>query len=147
MSLSSGADRVIIHTHTPALIALTCALDLDTMSLSRLLWEMHTECMLAFPSGCGFVPWEAPGGDALAAATANVLKQRTLVIWQFHGILGAGPDLDAVFGLIETAEKAAQIYIHAQAAGGVLHRLSRAQLESLAQAFGVSPDPHVLGND
>ena len=31
--------------------------------------------------------------------------------WAQHGIYGAGKDLDETFGLIETAEKAAEIYM------------------------------------
>ena len=73
---SGGADRAIIHTHPPNLIALTYALDLDTRSLTRLLWEMHTECIVVFPRGCGFMPWRMPGSDDLARATAEVLAQR-----------------------------------------------------------------------
>ena len=34
-----------------------------------------------------------------------------LVVWAQHGIYGAGKDLDETFGLIETAEKAAEIYM------------------------------------
>ena len=34
-----------------------------------------------------------------------------LVVWSLHGIYGAGKDLDETFGLIETAEKAAEIYM------------------------------------
>ena len=34
------------------------------------------------------------------------------VIWGMHGICGAGRTVDEAFGLIETVEKAAQIYMH-----------------------------------
>ena len=34
-----------------------------------------------------------------------------LVVWAQHGIYGAGRDLDETFGLIETAEKAAAVYL------------------------------------
>ena len=34
-----------------------------------------------------------------------------LVVWSQHGIYGAGKDLDGTFGLIETAEKGAEIYM------------------------------------
>ena len=34
-----------------------------------------------------------------------------LVIWAHHGTYGAGKDLDETFGLIETAEKASEIYM------------------------------------
>ena len=33
------------------------------------------------------------------------------MVWGMHGIYGAGKTLDETFGLIETVEKAAQIYM------------------------------------
>ena len=33
------------------------------------------------------------------------------MVWAQHGIYGAGQDLDEAFGLIETAEKAAEVYL------------------------------------
>ena len=142
---TGGADRALIHTHPTHLIALTYALDLDTPTLSRLLWEMHTECIVFFPAGCGFVPWALPGSRALAEATAEVLERRPLALWAHHGVVAAGPDLDHVFGLIETAEKAAEIYLKVAALGPIARRLTTEQLAVLAETFGVHPDPEILG--
>jgi rhamnulose-1-phosphate aldolase len=141
---SGDQDRAVIHTHPPHLIALTYALALDTASLTRLLWQMHTECIVVFPMGCGFVEWLLPGSQELARATEEIMERRSLVLWQYHGIVAAGPDLDAAFGLIETAEKAAEIYLMAAALGPVQRRLDDQQLVALARRFGVEPDPEIL---
>jgi rhamnulose-1-phosphate aldolase len=138
-------DRAVIHTHPANLIALTYALTLDTASLTRLLWEMHTECIVVFPKGCGFAEWRLPGSEALARATERIMERRSLALWQYHGIVAAGPDLDKAFGLIETAEKAAEIYLKAAALGPVERRLDDEQLTALARRFGVEPDPEILG--
>lgn len=143
--VTRGGDRAIIHTHPTNLIALTYAMELDTKKLTRLLWQMHTECIVVFPGGCGFVTWRLPGSEDLACATAKVLETRTIALWQHHGIVAAGPDLDTAFGLIDTAEKAAQIYMLAAPLGGVPHRLSMEQLAALAEKFEVTPDPEILG--
>ena len=45
------------------------------------------------------------------------------------------------FGLIETAEKAAEIYLKAAALGPVERRLDSEQLTALARRFGVELDP------
>jgi rhamnulose-1-phosphate aldolase len=145
MTATGGTDRAIIHTHPQNLIALTYAMDLDTERLTRLLWEMHTECVVVFPMGCGFVRWRMPGGRELAEATAEVLARRTMAVWQHHGIVAAGPDLEHAFGLIETAEKAAEIYFKAAALGPVTRRLTTEQLTALATNFGVEPDREILG--
>ncbi len=139
-------SRAVIHTHPANLIALTYALELDTASLTRLLWEMHTECIVVFPRGCGFVDWRLPGSKELARATEEIMERRTLALWQYHGIVAAGRNLDAAFGLIETAEKAAEIYLKAAALGPVEHRLSNEQLSALARHFGVQPDPEILAS-
>ena len=59
-----------------------------------------------------------------------------LVVWSLHGIYGAGKDLDETFGLIETAEKAAEIYMKI-AHLPRLNTISDEQMRLLEQRFGV----------
>jgi rhamnulose-1-phosphate aldolase len=142
--VAENGDRAVIHTHPANLIALTYALPLDTASLTRLLWEMHTECIVVFPGGCGFVEWRLPGSEDLARTTERIMERRSLALWQYHGIVATGRHLDMAFGLIETAEKAAEIYLKAAALGPVERRLDSEQLTALARRFGVEPDPEIL---
>ena len=54
-----------------------------------------------------------------------------------HGIYGAGKTLDETFGLIETVEKAAQIYMltaHLPRKNTILD----SQMQELAEFFGVN---------
>jgi rhamnulose-1-phosphate aldolase len=51
------------------------------------------------------------GTEEIGIATAEKMKEHRLVIWTNHGIYGTGRDLDEAFGLIETVEKTAQIYV------------------------------------
>lgn len=139
-----GANQAIIHTHPPNLIALTYAVDLDTYSLTRLLWEMHGECIVVFPEGIEYLPWMMAGSDPIAAATAAAFQKRNLVVWQYHGIFGAGENLDAAFGLIDTAEKAAEIYIKSAAIGGVRHKLPLEKLYAIARNFGAEPAADIV---
>jgi len=138
------ADRAVLHTHPTNLIALTYAVPLTTRSLTRLLWEMHTECIVVFPRGCGFLDWRLPGSEEQARATEEVFERRTLAVWQHHGVVALGADFETAFGLIETAEKAAGIYLKVAALGPVSQKLSSAQFTALAQKFGVEPDPEFL---
>jgi rhamnulose-1-phosphate aldolase len=142
--LSESAERAVIHTHAPNLIALTNALDLDTGSLTRLLWQIHAECIVVFSEGVEFIPWMLPGSVEISRATALALRSRRAAVWQFHGIVAVGRNLDATFGLIDTIEKAASIYVRAVAAGGVRNKLSAAQLRQLAAKFQVVPDETIL---
>ena len=51
------------------------------------------------------------GTNEICEATAEKMQTARLVVWAQHGIYGAGVDLDETFGLIETAEKGAEIYM------------------------------------
>jgi len=139
--------RAVIHTHAPNLVALSNAMDLDSRTLTRLLWQIHAECIVVFPDGVEFIPWMLPGSVELAEATAKALERRRVTVWQFHGILAAGRNLDAAFGLIDTVEKAAGIYLRVLAAGGIKNKLSADQLRQLARHFKVVPDESILSEE
>ena len=47
--------------------------------------------------------------------------------------------MDEVFGLIETAEKAAEVYTYVCAQGGIKQTISDENLRLLADSFGVTP--------
>jgi len=141
---SGGIERAVIHTHSPNVIALTNILELDTRRLTRLLWQIHAECVVAFPEGIEFVPWVQPGSTELAQVTGEAFARRRCAVWQFHGIVASGRNLDAAFGLIDTVEKAAVIYLTAAASGGIRQMLGPEQLRALAEQFGVQPDPEML---
>lgn len=34
---------------------------MDTYSLTKLLWEMHAECIVVFPEGVEYLPWMIAG--------------------------------------------------------------------------------------
>ncbi len=142
--VSGDSDRAVLHTHCPNITAMTLALELDTVRISKLLWQMHTECIVNFPEGIEFVPWILPGSVELGKATAKGLEKRRVILWQYHGIVATGPTLSTAFGLIDTAESAAQIYLKAVAAGGVRNRLSDKQLQALAAAFSLQVDASIL---
>lgn len=108
---SDPDNRVIMHCHPTNIIAMTFIHELDEREFTRSLWRMITECMMVFPDGVGVLPWQLCGTNEIGTATAEKMKYVRLVIWANHGIYGAGKTLDDAFGLIETVEKAAQIYM------------------------------------
>lgn len=144
MQVSNNRDRVIMHCHATNLIALTYVLELDSAVISRLLWEMSTECLVVFPEGVGVVPWMVPGKDEIGYETANKMQHHSLVLWAFHGIFGTGADLDEAFGLIDTAEKSAEILVKVLSMGGKKQTISKEQLIALAERFGVDPFQEAL---
>jgi len=111
LKATSGACRVIYHAHTSAIVALTYLVPLNDNDLTRILWQSETECPIVFPQGVGIIPWMMPGGKEIAYASCDKMKVYNAVIWAHHGTFCAGPDFDTAFGLMETLEKAADIYL------------------------------------
>ena len=93
------------------LLAMNYVHELDEKKFTHSLWEMCTECIVVFPDGIGVLPWMLCGTNEIGAATAKKMEEFRLVVWSMHGIYGAGRTMDEAFGLIETVEKAAQIYM------------------------------------
>lgn len=139
MNVTQGQDRVIMHCHATNLIALTYVLELDNASFTRQIWECSTECLVVFPDGIGIVPWMVPGTDGIGAATADQMQHHSLVLWAFHGIFGSGPSLDDAFGLIDTAEKSAEILVKVISMGGKKQTISTEELIALGKRFEVTP--------
>lgn len=104
-------NRVIMHSHPTHTLAMNYVHELDEKKFTHTLWEMCTECIAVFPDGVGILPWMLCGTGEIGKATAKKMEEFRLVIWAMHGIYGAGKTMDETFGLIETVEKAAQIYM------------------------------------
>lgn len=105
------ANRVVMHCHPANLLAMSYVHSLDEREFTRTLWQMCTECIVVFPDGVNVLPWMLCGTNEIGVATAEKMETARLVLWAQHGIYGSGKDLDETFGLIETAEKAAEIYM------------------------------------
>ena len=130
-------NRVIMHCHPTHTLAMNFVHELDEKKFTHTLWEMCTECIVVFPDGVGVLPWMLCGTPEIGRATADKMKQFRLVIWSMHGIYGAGKDLDETFGLIETVEKAAQIYM-LTAHLPRLNTIQDEEMVELAEFFGVN---------
>ena len=129
-------NRVVMHCHPANLLAMTYVHSLDEREFTRTLWQMCTECIVVFPDGVNVLPWMLCGTNEIGEATAEKMRTARLVVWSQHGIYGAGKDLDETFGLIETAEKAAEIYMKI-AHLPRLNTITDEQMHLLEERFGV----------
>ncbi len=129
-------NRVVMHCHPANLLAMTYVHTLDEREFTRTLWQMCTECIVVFPDGVNVLPWMLCGTNEIGQATAEKMRTARLVVWAQHGVYGAGRDLDETFGLIETAEKAAEIYMKI-AHLPRLNTITDAQMHQLEERFGV----------
>ncbi|MDT2492025.1 rhamnulose-1-phosphate aldolase [Enterococcus avium] len=133
-------NRVVMHCHATHLLVMTFSHEITSKAITRTLWEMCTECLVVFPEGIKVLPWLVPGSNEIGEATAKAMKDFRLVLWSFHGVYGAGRTIDETFGLIETAEKAAEVYTYVQAQGGMKQTITDENFKALAKQFGVTPN-------
>ena len=130
-------NRVVMHCHPTHTLAMNYIHELDEKKFTHTLWEMCTECIVVFPDGVGVLPWMLCGTNSIGEATAEKMKEFRLVVWGMHGIYGAGKTMDETFGLIETVEKAAQIYM-LTAHLPRINTIRDEQMVELAEFFGVN---------
>ena len=103
--------RVVMHTHPTYTIAMNGVCPLDECDFAHRLWSSNTEAIVVFPDGVGILPAMVCGTNEIGEATAKKMEEYRLVIWTNHGIYGTGHDIDEAFGLIETVEKTAWLYM------------------------------------
>lgn len=130
------AHRVVMHTHPTNTIAMSLVHDISPRAFTRTLWQMQTESIVVFPEGVAVLPWMVCGTNDIGVATAEQLKEQRLCVWTAHGIYGTGRTLDEAFGLIETVEKAAELYM-LSAGLGIKNGINDKQLRALAATFGL----------
>jgi rhamnulose-1-phosphate aldolase len=105
-------EKAIVHTHADELIALSHDKNLQNETrLNEVLLKMHTETAFFLPEGIGYVGLEVPGSQALAKANLKSLKNHKVVLWERHGCLAIGKDVNEAFDRIDLMAKAAKIYL------------------------------------
>ncbi len=130
-------NRVVMHTHPTHTLAMNYVHELDDKKFTHSLWEMCTECIAVFPEGVGTLPWMLCGTNEIGEATAEKMKDFRVVVWGMHGVYAAGKDMDETFGLVETVEKAAQIYMLTAHLPRV-NTIKDEEMMELAEYFGVN---------
>lgn len=145
---SDGRLRLVYHAHPTNLIALSFLLPPDEVLFTRELWKMMPECPMIFPAGIGVLGWMVPGDAAIAAATMEKMETFDIVLWAQHGVFAAGEGPDDCFGLVETAEKAAEILIKVRSCGPALAPVpGPGEMRALAQAFRLPLKERFLRED
>ena len=136
-------NRVVMHCHPTNLLAMTYVHTLNTNEFTHTLWQMSTECVVVFPDGVEVLPWMLCGTNEIGEATADCMTRARSVVWGMHGLYGAGKTLDEAFGLVETVEKAATIYM-LTAGLKRINTITDAQMLELADHFHVTPRAGIL---
>ena len=64
------------------------------------------------------------------------MQKHSLVLWPFHGVFGSA--LDETFGLIDTAEKSAEVLVKVLSMGGMKQTITRDELIALGKRFNAA---------
>lgn len=134
--------RIVMHTHPTYTIAMNTVCPLDEKDFTKRLWKSNTEAVVVFPDGVGVLPCMICGTNEIGEATAAKMKDFRLVVWTNHGIYGTGKTMDEAFGLIETVEKTAQIYM--LTLGHVVNEIPDEVIKGLAKLWNLKMLPGVL---
>lgn len=137
-------NRVIMHTHPTYTICMGACIPTDEIIFTRKLWKSNTEAVVVFPEGIGVLPCMVCGTNEIGEATAKKMEEYRLVSWTNHGIYGAGNNIDEAFGLIETVEKTAQIYM--LTLGHVVNEIPDDVILGLAKLWNLKIKPGVIEN-
>ena len=135
-------NRIIMHTHPTYTICMGACLPTDEVIFTRKLWKSNTEAVVVFPEGVGVLPCMVCGTNEIGMATAEKMKDHRIVTWTNHGIYGAGESIDEAFGLIETVEKTAQIYM--LTLGHVVNEIPDEVIIGLAKLWNLNMMPGVI---
>ena len=116
----------VVHTHSAA-----------ATTLAVLGWDLPAVHYAIALSGSAVVrcaTYHSFGSGELASAAADALGSGYACLLENHGVLAAGPDLTAAFGLAEQIEFCAGLYLRAKAVGEP-HILSDAQIAEVIARF------------
>jgi rhamnulose-1-phosphate aldolase len=132
--------KASLHTHPIELVAMTHHRPfLEKDVLTKILWSMIPETRAFCPKGLGIVPYLLPSSVALGEATLKTLDEGyDVVMWEKHGVFAIDTDIMAAFDQVDVLNKAAQIYMSARSMGFEPEGMSEAQMQELAETFGLT---------
>jgi rhamnulose-1-phosphate aldolase len=128
--------RVVVHTHPTEIIAMTHLAQFKSAdALNKVLWSMMPEAVFTFPEGVGFAPYQMTGTDALEQETVRVVRQHRVCVWEKHGCLAVGADVQSAFDVLDTVNKCARIFFLCKHAGQDPEGIPPHEVEAIRKAF------------
>ena len=108
---STGSYPCLLHAHPTELIAL-CHNPIyqDEAGLNRLLAALLPELPLYLKQGIATSPYAKPGSKELAELSCQSIRDRQVLIWDKHGVLCRGADIDQTLDYLEIVNKAAKLF-------------------------------------
>ncbi|UOY04926.1 rhamnulose-1-phosphate aldolase [Muricauda sp. SCSIO 64092] len=109
--------RAVVHTHPSELIVLSHhPIFKDEKKTNLSLWKMCPEVRVFVPKGVSCTPYALSGSEELADLTIEGLKTRDVVLWEKHGAVATGENVEKAFDFLDVANKGAKLLLMAWAA-------------------------------
>ena len=131
------AQRVVMHAHPANTVSMTHVHTWDEKEFTRTIFGTCTECIVIFPDGVGVLPWMVSSNPVIGLASAEKFAEYRILIWALHGCTVTGSSLDEAFGLLETVEKGAEIYMKTYLSP-TRHPIDLKMLKDVADAFNLT---------
>ncbi len=138
-----AAQRVVMHAHPANTIAMTHIHPWEDKAFTLSIFGTCTECIVIFPDGIGILPWMISSSPSIGLASAEKFKEYRILVWALHGCTVTGTTLDEAFGLLETVEKGAEIYMKTYLAPNRCG-IDIGMLRDVAEAFTLQVKPGLL---
>lgn len=130
--LHRPAHKAILHTHPLELIVLSHhELFQDEEKFNHSLWKMCPEIKVFVPQGICCASYALSSSEALADITIHGLKKRNVILWEKHGALATGENINKAFDYLDVANKGAKMLLMAWAAGFEPRGLSLEEMKDL----------------
>jgi rhamnulose-1-phosphate aldolase len=110
--------KAVLHTHPLELIVVSHhSLFKNEKKFNHSLWKMCPEIRVFIPKGIYCAPYILTGTEALADVTVEGLKKRDVILWEKHGALATGENIEKAFDYLDVANKGAKMLLMAWSAG------------------------------
>ena len=131
-AVNNTGSKAVVHVHPTELVVLSHhKLFNDEAAFNYALWKMCPEIKLYVPRGVGCAEYARYGTEELANLTLEALTNHDVVLWEKHGALATGVDMEEAFDFLDVANKGAKLLLLAWSAGFDPEGLSAEQLDEL----------------
>lgn len=131
-AVNNTGSKAVVHVHPTELVVLSHhKLFNDEAAFNYALWKMCPEIKLYVPRGVGCAEYARYGTEELANLTLEALTNHDVVLWEKHGALATGVDMEEAFDFLDVANKGAKLLLLAWSAGFDPEGLSGEQLDEL----------------
>jgi rhamnulose-1-phosphate aldolase len=132
-AVNNTGKKAVVHAHPSELVVLSHhKLFKDEALFNHSLWKMCPEIKLYVPRGIACVEYARYGTEELANLTLEGLTNHDVVLWEKHGALVTGVDMEEAFDFLDVANKGAKLLLLAWSAGFDPEGLSPEQLDELS---------------